>query len=376
MPQQLRAALLHHHHHHLQPTTTPAFLLQPTLSLPTRTRILSSSSSLSPTPSATAAFSTDARETSSSNDNDSAANDSAANENNTIDEGEDADAARRRSVWEEMRARRLWFKKKSPTEQPLPLVPEPTPFVPDVQTFLTLIGRGLGQHASKFPSWESLFTLSSEQLRELGIEPPRTRRYLLQWRQRFRRRHYGVAGDLLHVQNGVAELRILNFKPPEWGEGEGEVEGEVKGEVKGQGEAEGRWEGEGFEEERGEYDVYRRESQRAKRLVFGRPAAAFKQRYVVNVPAGTTSVKKLDLSQMSRVKGYKVRGARTIVGPYALPIKIKGPHDEGGARITVTEGMWEMRRGRKIDGGERRRTEVRYKKRIALRRELREQGQL
>ncbi|KAI1106141.1 IGR protein motif-domain-containing protein [Jackrogersella minutella] len=197
-----------------------------------------------------------------------------------------------------------------------PVIPPPTPFVPDVQTFLTVIGRGLAQHASKFPTWDALFSLTSDQLRELGIEPPRSRRYLLQWRQRFRHGQYGVGGDLRHVEDGKAELKILEPEP------------------------------------RTASDAVR-------------PA-----RLVVNVPAGR-AVKECALAEMSRVRGYKVQGARTIVGPYALPLK-----DDGGAQITVTEGMWEDKRGHKIDGGERRRVEIRYKKRIAERREMRERGEL
>ncbi|RYP77074.1 hypothetical protein DL771_001364 [Monosporascus sp. 5C6A] len=206
----------------------------------------------------------------------------------------------------------------SAKEQQPPTIPPPTPFVPNVETFLTLIGRGLRQHASKFPTWEALFSLTSAQLAELGIEPPRTRRYLLQWRQRFRRGQYGIGGDLRHVgADGAAELRVLET------------------------------------EKKGPGDVVPK-----------------KNRFVVNVPPGR-SVEDCGPDQMSRVQGYKVQGAKTIVGPYALPLK-----GEEGARVTATEGMWEDRRGHKIDGGERRRTEVRYKKRIAERRELREQGLL
>ncbi|OTB05824.1 hypothetical protein M426DRAFT_319504 [Hypoxylon sp. CI-4A] len=194
-----------------------------------------------------------------------------------------------------------------------PAVPSPTPFIPDVQTFLTVIGRGLIQHASKIPTWEALFSLTSDQLRELGVEPPRTRRYLLQWRQRFRNGHFGIGGDLQHVEDGKADLKIL---------------------------------------ESDKTDV------------------VHPHKYVVNVPSGR-SVKECALDDISRVRGYKVQGAKTIVGPYALPLK-----SGEGARITVTEGMWEDRRGHKIDGGERRRTEVRYKKRIAERREMRERGEL
>ncbi|KAK8001795.1 protein FYV4- mitochondrial [Apiospora marii] len=195
---------------------------------------------------------------------------------------------------------------------PPPEIPAPTPFCPDVQTFLTLIGRGLSGHASKFPTWEALFSLTSEQLRELGIEPPRTRRYLLQWRQRFRRGQFGIGGDLKHVsEEGAAELRVLEHDDP-----------------------------------------------------------TNPKRYVVNVPAGQT-VKDTPLEDLSRVVGYKVEGARTIVGPYAMQLK-----NGEGARVAVKEGMWEDKRGRKIDGGERRRTEVKYKKRIQERKEQRERGEI
>ena len=57
----------------------------------------------------------------------------------------------------------------------------------------------------------------------------------------------------------------------------------------------------------------------------------------------------------------------TISGPYvqALP-------NEGGSIVSAVEGMWTMQRGRKIDGGERRRAEVQFKKRSAERRAERE----
>ncbi|KAK6952261.1 hypothetical protein Daesc_006796 [Daldinia eschscholtzii] len=141
---------------------------------------------------------------------------------------------------------------------------------------------------------------------------PRTRRYLLQWRQRFLKGQYGIGGDLQHVEDGKADLKILES----------------------------------------DADPVR------------------PRKYVVNVPAGRT-VKECGLDDMSRVRGYKVDGAKTIVGPYALPLK-----GGEGARVTITEGMWEDRRGHKVDGGERRRTEIRYKKRIAERREMRERGEL
>ncbi|KAI2608372.1 IGR protein motif-domain-containing protein [Hypoxylon fragiforme] len=200
----------------------------------------------------------------------------------------------------------------APASSRIPEIPRPTPFIPDVQTFLTVIGRGLSQHVSKFPTWEALFSLSSEQLRELGIEPPRTRRYLIQWRQRFRRGQFGIGGDLQHVVDGKADLKVL--------------------------------------------ESYR--------------DVAKPHKYVVNVPQGKR-LKECGLEEISRVNGYKVQGAKTIVGPYALPLQ-----GGEGVRVSITEGMWEDRRGHKIDGGERRQTEIRYKKRVAERREMRERGEL
>jgi len=189
-----------------------------------------------------------------------------------------------------------------------PLIPSPTPFVPDVETFLTLIGRGLRQHAAKFPTWDALFTLSSDQLRELGLEPPRTRRYLLRWRQRFREGKFGVGGDLKYVENGVAHLAIKET---------------------------------------------------------GRNAFRVK-RIPVNIPPGKKNADDIPLEEVVKPTGYKVEGTRHIVGPYSLPRK------GGGSTIKVTEGMWEDRRGHKVDGGERRRAEVRFKRGVAERKALRE----
>ncbi|KAK1594809.1 IGR protein domain-containing protein [Colletotrichum navitas] len=186
-----------------------------------------------------------------------------------------------------------------------PAVPSPIPLVPDVPTLLKVLGRGLSQHVDKFPSWEALFTLSSTQLRELGLEPPRTRRYLLTWLDRYRRGAFGVGGDFKHVENGEAYLKII------------------------------------------------RDPVTDKKLV-------------VNVPAGT-DVKDVPADKLTRPSGYTVRGLHTITGPHALPLKAGE-----GARVVVAEGMWEHKQGHKVDGGERRKAEVRFKKRIAARRAERE----
>ncbi|CAZ86200.1 unnamed protein product [Tuber melanosporum] len=69
---------------------------------------------------------------------------------------------------------------------PRPPIPPVTKRTPDVTTFLKQIGRNTIQHAPKFETWEQFFSLTSKQLRNLGVEPPRDRRYILHWRERYR----------------------------------------------------------------------------------------------------------------------------------------------------------------------------------------------
>ncbi|KAF4978694.1 hypothetical protein FZEAL_4963 [Fusarium zealandicum] len=191
-------------------------------------------------------------------------------------------------------------------------IPKPRPFVPDVPTFLTLIGRGLNKYANKFPSWDALFSLTSPQLKELGIEPPRNRRYLLQWMQRYRKGALGPGGDFKHVKDGQAILKVAT--PP--------------------------------------------------------PSSLVDSKWVVNVPSegeATEGAPQEKPSELIRPSGYRVLGLKSIAGPYATPLP-----GMAGAVVKVTEGMWEHRQGRKLDGGERRRAEVRFKKRSAERRAERE----
>ena len=200
------------------------------------------------------------------------------------------------------------------------------------------------QHTAKFPSWEALFTLTSRQLRELGIDPPRDRRYLLRWVQRFREGRFGIAGDFQYVRNGVAELRVMEIVDPKDPLTVRKivlnvpVPPEAEAAAEGQGEGEGEGEGATSAEADGE-------SQGAAETAPG---------YDLNAPP-------------VRVRGYKVVGAKAISGPFALPLK-----QMAGSRVTVTEGMWEDKLGHKIDGGERRQAEVRFRRRAAERRAARE----
>ena len=73
------------------------------------------------------------------------------------------------------------------------------------------------------------------------------------------------------------------------------------------------------------------------------------------------SIETLPTSKLRPIEGYKVVGAHTIVGPFITSIK-----GTGGSMATIRaqEGMWEQRRGVKVDGGERRKVQVRYKRRL------------
>lgn len=195
-------------------------------------------------------------------------------------------------------------------------VPRPTPFIPDVTSFLTVIGRGLSAHASKFDSWNSLFTLTSEQMKAKGIEPPRARRYLLRWREKFSLGFYGVGGDLKHVKDGVAELRVVEVPHPL--DPENPVE---------------------------------------RIATVTRPRNTDK--VVVNVPAGMPS-EELSLEDLHMAEGFRVCRVHSVAGPHVEPLK----GTQGwGAVLKVKEGLWEDKRGHKVDGGERRRAEVRAKRR-------------
>lgn len=93
-----------------------------------------------------------------------------------------------------------------------------------------------------------------------------------------------------------------------------------------------------------------------------------KKRVVVNVPPGkrVKDFKPEQRGALFRPREYKIKGVRGITGPYAI-------RKSGGiALVTVTEGMWEQKRGHKVDGGERRRDMVRFKKRVAERKALKE----
>lgn len=216
---------------------------------------------------------------------------------------------------------------------PAPPVPSPTPFVPDVETFLTLIGRKLSSHASKIPDWNALFTLTSPQLKNLGIEPPRARRYLLRWRDKFRAGEFGIGGDLHKVTDGIGEVRLVEV-PYTHTLGATAAEGVV------------------------------RQAEEPRATLTRSPGM---RKVVLNVDRGTEPRRVLTgkaLKEATPVQGVRQLGAYSIHGAHVELVK-----GAGGSRavIKVKEGMWEHVRGHKVDGGERRKAETRAKRRAAER---------
>ena len=177
----------------------------------------------------------------------------------------------------------------------------------------------MSKHASKVQSWDELFGLSSQQLKERGLEPTRDRRYLLRWREKFRKGDYGIGGDFQHVKDGVAELRVVevpSLKPPP---------------------------------------------------PDAMPTATYMpgmQKLIVNVPNGSATY-ELDSGEttadLKKPQGYKLLNGHIISGQNALPMK---GTNWSGVTVKATEGMWEHKRGVKKYGGERRRTETLHKLRV------------
>ncbi|KPI45945.1 uncharacterized protein AB675_477 [Cyphellophora attinorum] len=215
------------------------------------------------------------------------------------------------------------------------IIPAPTPWVPDVLTFLKLIGREMSQHASKFASWDEMFTLTSSQLKAKGLEQARARKYFLRWREKFQRNEWGIGGDFTHVKDGVAELRVC------------EVPEIPRPAVEPKPGADS--------------------ATSPPRIAASTTKTPGLTRLILNVPAGAATYvlgegqKPTDLRKPA---GFKLKEGHIITGRYTKPLA-----GTNGAAVTVTltEGMWEDKRGVKKFGGERRRAETLFKMRVAER---------
>ena len=89
----------------------------------------------------------------------------------------------------------------------------------------------------------------------------------------------------------------------------------------------------------------------------------------LNVPSGAETPSK-PLEECEPVKHVKARGGKSGGGA----IVGRNVYMTGSERaiIKVMEGLWEERRGHKVDGGERRKAEVRFKRRAEERKKARQ----
>ena len=256
-----------------------------------------------------------------------------------------------------------------------PPIPKPTPFVPDVQTFLTLIGRGLSQHAAKIESWDTLFRLSSAQLRDLGVEPARSRKYLLRWREKFRQGEYGVGGDAKHVsESGAVECRLVEMSK----EDQTNVSASASlSQSPGMGKQvlNVPWTDPKAHLAAAPERVANTEPEVETNENVGEASTENKDetpQEMVETPSNNIEgPKQLDYASLRRahpLSRVRFKPGRGILGPHVKPVK----NTRGQIGIVdVNEGMWEHRRGHKVDGGERRKAEVRFKRRVVERRAAR-----
>lgn len=130
-----------------------------------------------------------------------------------------------------------------------------------------------------------------------------------------------MGGDLKNVKDGAAELRVVEIPVPERGGGPA--------------------------------------ASSLSTVVETEKGVMKMKKMIVNEPPEVVAAQTLSYKKLKSVEGIKVAGARTIVGPFVQPVK---GTSGSVARINVQEGMWEVRRGIKVDGGERRKVQVRRKR--------------
>lgn len=197
----------------------------------------------------------------------------------------------------------------------------------------------MSAHASKIPSWEALFTLSSQQLKEAGVEPPRARRYLLWWRERYRNGIFGIGGDAKEVKDGIAELRIVEV-PSSTGDAQATIS---------------------------------QDAGTRKVIINVQPTVTLpedpanpvekKPASVLEALAPPKRLSESEARQIQPVAGLKIVHGMAIGGTGVEYVK----GHQGVARLRVKDGLWEQKRGHKVDGGERRKAQVRAKRRAAER---------
>lgn len=164
----------------------------------------------------------------------------------------------------------------------------------------------------------------------------------MRWREKFRQGEFGIGGDLKYVKDGVAELRVC----------------EVPALPSSSGDTQRSPGSEGIPNTAANQIpppyVSLNHTPGMKKLILNTPPGS--ETYVLEPGQSTADLRK--------PKGLRLLRGDAIAGSYVQPVK---GTNGGVATLRVQEGMWEHRRGHKVDGGERRKAEVRFKRRVAER---------
>lgn len=89
------------------------------------------------------------------------------------------------------------------------------------------------------------------------------------------------------------------------------------------------------------------------------------RKVIVNIAPDAEKYEHKSNDVIKKYAHMKIHQGSMVKGPFIQAMK---GTNGSAVLIKATEGMWEDRRGQKVDGGERRRAEVRAKKRSAERR--------
>lgn len=150
---------------------------------------------------------------------------------------------------------------------------------------------------------------------------------MLRWREKFRKGEFGIGGDLKYVQDGVGELRVVEI--PKLPSSASETDEASTSHLPNM------------------------------------------QKLVINVPSGSAELPLKpgqSTQDLKKPAGVKLLRGHAIVGSYIQPV---AGTNGSVAKLKVVEGMWEHRRGHKVDGGERRKAEVRFKRGVEERKKAR-----
>lgn len=154
---------------------------------------------------------------------------------------------------------------------------------------------------------------------------------MLGWAEKFRQGRYGVYGDLTNVVEGVAELKI--FEVPASTVTRQDQPVASTGVL---------------------------ESSEPRHVSATATSSPGMRKVVINVKPGAIELPK-SLHSVKPVQKVGISGGRWVRGPFLQHV---GGSGGTVARVTVREGMWAPPTPVKVDGGERRKAEVRAKRRV------------